>query len=312
MSDSRQHTMYIWVAMIVFTLLAAFTQIFTRSIVIKHDSIFIALCRFIIAAPTLWILVRISGHRIRIDKEDWPRFILLGLLVIPGNQLLFMIGMEFTPAGHAALLYGTTPVWVLLITFLAGYEKLRLWKVGGILLAVMGVIIVLGGKSLHFASEYIRGDLLVLAAVLTWALYTSFSKGMIQKYGPLQATFISIATGTIIFMPFGIMKVFSTGFSALSASDIGIIAYLGFLSSPLAYFIWFWLIKYLRPSQVAVVSCIQTPVTSIFAFIFIGEVLGDTFAWGAIITLIGVAIVINVGGEKMGGLPNNEMTADAS
>ena len=284
--------------MLLFILLAALTNVIARNLMFSHSPYFVGFWRFTLAIPALGLLLRALGRKIVLLPVDRWRFVALALLVVPGNQLLFLIGVKYAPASHAALLYGTTPIWVLILTLAWGIERLHWWKLGGISLAMAGVVIVIAGQRLEFGSAVLKGDGILLAAVITWAAYTALGKPLVERYGPLEATFVVMAFGGLLYFPFGLPAALRTDYSTVSLADWGALIYMGVFTSGLAYFLWYWMVDDLRPTQVAVVTCALPPTTMFLAWILIGEELTPYFLLGGLITLAGIAMTVVIGGEK--------------
>ena len=89
-------------------------------------------------------------------------------------MLLSSIGMRFAPASHvAALMIGTMPIWVALLSGLLFGEQFTRQQIGGMVVVVTGVLCI-GGYALivnRAAGEW-RGDLLFLLAGLCFASFT--------------------------------------------------------------------------------------------------------------------------------------------
>ena len=158
-------------AIILMSITFAFAPIAAKDIVMTVSPFTVAFYRFILTSITLYIILKISGRTIQIEKIDYWRFITLALLAVPINQITFLIGMQYTPASHPAMLYATTPAWVLILTVYLGVEKARWWKWVGIFLAIVGVFILFYGEILSFRKDTLLGDILILFAVISWSLY---------------------------------------------------------------------------------------------------------------------------------------------
>ena len=96
-------------AIILMSITFAFAPIAAKDIVMTVSPFTVAFYRFILTSITLYIILKISGRTIQIEKIDYWRFITLALLAVPINQITFLIGMQYTPASHPAMLYATTP-----------------------------------------------------------------------------------------------------------------------------------------------------------------------------------------------------------
>ena len=294
----RRPRLQIYAAMAGFALIASLTNVLAREFAVRQSPYWIAFWRFIIAAPALAVLLRLSGRRILLMPVDRWRFVLLAMLAVPGNQLLYIIGIRHTTATHAALLYGTTPAWVLLLAVALDLERLRNWKVAGIFLSITGVVVVLAGKGLAFSSSTLGGDMILMMAVLAWAGYTTLGKPLVERYGALEVTFLVMSFGALMYLPIGLPIALLADYSAIEAVDWLFVLYLGLVTSVLAYFLWYWLVASLRPTQVAVVMCSQPPITFLLAALLQGEQLTTSLAIGSLITLAGIALTVVVGGEK--------------
>jgi len=71
-----------------------------------------AFYRFILASVSLLVATVFVSKKRRVERSDYPRLVLLGILIIPINQTLFLVGQSLTGAGHGAFLFATTPIWI--------------------------------------------------------------------------------------------------------------------------------------------------------------------------------------------------------
>ena len=284
--------------MLAFVVAASTANILARDLTYRQDPYWIAFWRSIVSVPGLALLLRVTGRKIVLLPIDRGRFVVLALLAIPGNQLLYITGIKSSLASHAALLYGTTPAWVLIIAVGLGMEKVRGWKVSGIFLSISGVVIVLLGEGLTFESGTLVGDIFLLLAVLNWSAYTVLGKPLVERYGALEVTFLVMAFGTLMYLPFGLPVAIMADYGTISMSDWVIVLYLGFVTSGLTYFLWYWLVAYLRPTQVAIIMCGQPPLTFAMAAIFQNEELTAGLGLGSLMIIGGIVVTVVMGGQK--------------
>ena len=203
----------------------------------------IAFFRSLLAVFVLWIMMRASGKTIFLERTDSSRFVILGALAVPLNQLAFITGLQHTPVSHPAVLYATTSAWVLIMSVLIGVERLRWWKWVGVGFSIIGVFVLMGDKLLTFGDETIFGDMILLFAVLSWSLYTVICKPIVERYGALETPFLVMSFGALLYFPFGLFFTVTGDFSSASVSAwLGII-YMGIMTSGVAYFLWVWLLE---------------------------------------------------------------------
>ena len=288
----------IWLAIFFFNLFSSFTHVAGKEAVTQIAPSNIAFFRSLLAVFVLWIMMRASGKTIFLERVDSFRFVILGALAVPMNQLAFISGLSHTPVSHPAVLYATTSAWVLIISVLIGVERLRWWKWVGVGFSIVGVFVLMGDNLLTFGDETIFGDMILLFAVLSWSLYTVICKPIVERYGALETTFLVMSFGALLYFPFGLFFTVTSDLSTASFSAwLGII-YMGVMTSGVAYFLWVWLLERVRPSQVAVVASAQPPTTALLAWFAFGEVLSLNLIISIVLVLFGIIFMVGYGGPK--------------
>ena len=288
----------IWLAIFSFNLFSSFTHIAGKEAVIQISPWTIAFFRSILAVFVLWIMMRASGKTIFLERVDSFRFVILGALAVPMNQLAFISGLSHTPVSHPAVLYATTSAWVLIMSVLIGVERLRWWKWVGVGFSIVGVFVLMGDNLLTFGDETIFGDMILLFAVLSWSLYTVICKPIVERYGALETTFLVMSFGALLYFPFGLFFTVTSDLSTASFSAWLGIVYMGVMTSGVAYFLWVWLLERVRPSQVAVVASAQPPTTALLAWVAFGEVLSLNLIISIVLVLSGIIFMVGYGGPK--------------
>jgi len=196
--------------------------------------------RYILASILLVTAAKIKGYSLKVKKEHFWKLIGIGIVGNLVYQMLFIIGLDYTFSANAAVMLGSIPIWVALLSQLFTDEKLTPIKSIGIFLAFVGVafIIIGGSNEISFASESFKGDLITLLAAIAWGVYTILSKKYLKFYSSSQysafMSIIGVISLTIVGFPF-LIKV---NFSEITLGGYGGIVYSGLLSVGLAYLIW--------------------------------------------------------------------------
>lgn len=246
--------------------------------------------RFIISSLVLLAINRFLNHSIPIEKRDYWKIWGLGILIIPLNQLAYLYGQSMTSSGHGAILFATTPIWIFLIALFILKEKLIIRRAIGIVIAVIGVVLLMTGGAVNLGTEYLFGDLLILLAVLTWAFYTIFGKELVRKYGAIRITAYALSSGTVLYLPFGAYFASKLDYAAVTMGGWLAVLYMAIGTSVIAYGLWYWALKYMDASRMAVFHNIQPVVATIVAYIWLGEPLGIEFIVGGLTVLGGVIL----------------------
>src|SRR5207247_10864304 len=129
----------------------------------------------------------------------------LGILAVPLNQGLFLYGMQWASASHAALLYALTPAFVVSFGALRGGPRPTRGQYVGIALAFCGVLTLMLQRGLHIDRRSLIGDLVIFVAVIAWALYLVAGRAVTRRYGPLLVTAETLLAGTLVFLPIGLV-----------------------------------------------------------------------------------------------------------
>jgi drug/metabolite transporter (DMT)-like permease len=249
-----------------------------------------AFYRFLISSVVLLVMAAFQKHDRAIERGDWWRIVLLGILVIPLNQTLFLVGQAMTGAGHGAFLFSTTPIWVFLLAVIHLKEKAT-WRRGvGIVLAASGVTLIMWSGLARFGTDYLVGDLIIVVSVIAWGYYTILGKNLVRKYGALRTTAYALASGSAIYFPFGLYFALKYDYSQVTPGAWGSVLYMALGLSVLVYVLWYWLIKHVEISRVAVYHNIQPIWAATVAYLFLHESLSPDFLIGGTLIVAGVLI----------------------
>jgi drug/metabolite transporter (DMT)-like permease len=208
------------------------------------------IARFSIAALTLGAMLAWESRQERRSLREGflaPLRDHLGAVVtlgITGNilyQTCFILGVNLTAAGSAALIMASTPVWTALMARVGGQERLTAGAWAGLAVCLAGtiVVIVAGGKALDLSADKLAGNLLMLSAALFWALYTVLAKPMMARgASPTGLAFYAVVValpGMYALHYFGPGPV---GWGGFSLAVWGSLVFSGALSIGLAYGLW--------------------------------------------------------------------------
>lgn len=277
-------------ALAISVLIASGTFLVAKQTLLEFEPLALAMLRFGLAVIVLVPFTRLTRPRVRIAPEDRRRIWFLGLLAVPLNQGLFLYGIKWTSASHGALLYALTPAFVVMLGPLVGEAKPRRGEIAGIALAFAGVFVLLAQSGLAFDPASLRGDILILLAVVAWAAYLAFGRRLTHVYGPLVVTSEALRTGTILFLPVGLWALTRFDPATITPMGWGGLFFLAWLTSGVAYVTWFWGLRYLSAGTVAVLTNLQPVVTALMAWALLREPLPPAFGLSLLLVVAGVWI----------------------
>jgi len=214
----------------------------------------------------------------------------LGFVGVALNQFLYLYGLKFSTAANGALLYAATPVFVLILSHFTHREKMKPLKIFGILLAFAGISIVIFERGIDFSSGYAYGNLLILVAVIAWAMFTVLGKDMIIKYGALRTTSAMMICGALMFAPVGLISASRFPFTELNGLHWGGVLYLAIGTSIIGYLLWYHALSRIEATKVAVFSNAQPVFATILSLVFLNYTITPAFVIGSIITICAIYI----------------------
>lgn len=236
------------------------------------------------AAMLFWI-TSLFTKREHVPAMDKLRLFGAGMIGILLNQGCFIIGVSYTSPGEASLVTTTMPMWVMLLAWLFLKEPITFKKAGGIALGASGaLILVLSGKSSIIGGDNpALGDLIVLIAQLSYALYLTLYRNFIKKYSLVTLMKWMFLSASLVGLPSTMKYIRDTEWSAISVNEWLGITYVVVMATYVAYICIMIGQKTLRPTIVGMYNYVQPIVASI-----VGVILGmDHFT-----LLKGVAVAL--------------------
>jgi drug/metabolite transporter (DMT)-like permease len=249
-----------------------------------------AFYRYVLSSLVLLGVVRLRARTPPIEKKDYVKIIGLGFLIIPFNQTAYLYGQRLTGAGHGALLFATVPIWIFIGGLIYLKEKFILRRALGVILGLIGVTIIMTSGAIKLGTEYLLGDLIILVAVLAWATYTLVGRPLVLKYGAFRVTAYALASGSAMYFPFGLYRAAVFDYSSATLGAWLTVIYVALGVSVAAYVLWYWLLKYMEATKIAVFHNLQPVIAAGAAFFFLGEPIGWPFIIGGAVVLTGVII----------------------
>ncbi len=229
-----------------------------------------------VVAPMIVVDFRVAGAALLfwltslfLPKEHVPRADILrlfgaGMLGVLFNQGCFILGVKLTSPGEASLVTTTMPMWVMLLAWLILREPITLKKAGGIAAGAAGAIILIAGSASPVSgSNPALGDVIVLCAQLSYALYLTLYRNFIRKYSLVTLMKWMFLSATVVGLPSSLKWLCATDWKAISPTEWGGIAYVVVCGTFLAYICIMIGQKTLRPTLVGMYNYVQPIVATI-------------------------------------------------
>ncbi len=204
------------------------------------------------------------------------------------------VGLQYTTATNASLFAVTGPITILLLSAVVLNERISLQKAFGIVIAVVGVLVVMGRGTLSGFDfgAHAFGDLMVLISIVMWGLFTVYGKRLTDELGAMRVTAMVTVMGAVWMLPVGWFESRSSSFSLveITAETWIAIAFLGVGCSFLATLLYFSALQRTESQKVGVYMYTIPPMTAAFAALMLGEVITLNLLVGSLLVISGVAL----------------------
>ncbi len=245
--------------------------------------------RFPFAAAAVLVLIRGTGRQLVPPRKDWPAVMLLGVVGHVTFQMGFILGLDRTLTGNAALLLSTSPVWVLVISFALGRERFNPAVLAGVLATLAGMVILITGGGQQVGAARL-GDLFVLGAALSWGAYTVFGRRMVRRRGALQMTAWTLWAGMPFIVVAGVPDLLRTDWSTVSLTAWLGVVYAGVFAIGIAYLLWYRGVRTIGQNRTSVYQNLVPVIALISAWLWLAETPTVQQLLGAVVILAGIVV----------------------
>jgi len=209
-----------------------------------------------------------------------------------GFSLAFQfVGTKLSTAANGSLVTSATPALVLPFAFFLLKEPVTRRRLFAILLASLGVLAVIDPRSAQLSSSLFIGNLSLLGAAITWALYSVLVRKVSSNADLLQASAIMLLGGLPLTVPVSLWELGTQGIGIITPALIGGILFLGIISTAIAMFLWNYAFAKLPASVASLTFFAQPLVGSLLGWFFLNEKITPLFVLGGV--LIGLGILVS-------------------
>jgi len=224
-------------------------------------------------------------------REDLPLLALLGFLGIVANQALYLAGLARSSAIDAGLMMCTIPIFTCAVAAFAGQERLTVRRVGGVALALAGVLpLLLGRGQVGLFGEHALGNLMMAANCLCFAVYLVLSRPIASRVPALVLVtwtyWLSLPA-----LPFFLWNHSPLPLEIGNAQVWLSLAYVVIFPSVLGYLLNLYALNRVGVGVTATYVYLQPVLTALVAVWILGERLTLQMGLAALALFAGVALV---------------------
>jgi len=258
--------------------------------------VFGATSRMTIGAVLALVVAALLGNGMKWHRRALQAYVAAGLGIY-GAMLSVYWAAQFIPSGWIALIFGLTPVVTGLMArlWLQG-EALTPARLAGMFLGLAGLAVIFA-TGMHMDERMVFG----IGGVLLSVLIHSASAVWVKRINADVPAIVLTSGGLTIAAPLFLLTwlLSSSGLPHdISARTIGSIAYLAMLGSVLGFALYYYVLKHVQATRVALITLI-TPLTALaLGHMLNGEPLSMQIVLGAMLILSGLAL-FEMGGRTV-------------
>jgi len=226
----------------------------------------------------------------KLSFPSWKDIRLIGLggLAFAGDLVLWNTSILLTSAAAATLLANNSPLWVGLGATLIFHEKLNLKYWLGLLIALLGMTVIVGGNALQ-ELRFNAGDLLAIGASFLYATYMLITQKARACVDTLTLNLFTMLTCIIILLP--VTLLLGQPLAGFSTQAWMALVGLGLIPQFIGWLAINYAMGHLPAARVSVTLLGQSVVTAILGILFLREALSLADITGGSMVLIGIYLV---------------------
>ena len=218
------------------------------------------------------------------------------LIILTGPTLfntLVYLGLTATTVINSLLIISTTPMLIILLNKLLYKAQTNIFQMIGIFISLIGVCYVIAKGSFQniFDSEFYFGDLFILLAVTSWALYSIFLKKNDTGVSGFSFLYLSFVFTVILLFPVYLFDIFiQDNFINIDQKTLLVIGYTGIFPSIISYMCWNTGVALIGPNKSGPFLHLMPIFGGILAFLVFRETLEIYHYAGILSVIVGIII----------------------
>ncbi len=221
----------------------------------------------------------------------WRNLLLTSLFGIASFNTLLYTATQTTTALNCALMQSVMPVAIIVCCFFLYGDRINLAQGLGVVLCSLGAAwIVLHGDWQTLARlDFVEGDLLMLIAIIAYALYSALLRRRPQVH-PLSFLTATIALGTLALLPLFLWELSRVDFPAIDLRVTASLLYVALFPSIVAYLCWNRGVELLGANRAGLFINLIPVFAAGMAVLFLGEQFRIYHIVGIVLVVAGMML----------------------
>ena len=224
--------------------------------------------------------------------SNYKLFIVLGVTSITIFNSIVYYSLNFTQVISGVLMISTIPVMIMFFSSILKIEKTNIFQVIGVILSFLGVIIIITKANFEILKNlnFNKGDITMVIAMLSWALYSTLLKKQKYEISQLSLLQVVMSFGLIFLIPIYFIE-YQLGFRiTLEKPFILILSYVVLLPGLASFILWIKGISIIGANRSGVFLHLMPIMSAIMAMIIFDEKFMFYHMLGACFIITGILL----------------------
>ena len=232
-------------------------------------------------------LACIPSARGRIERGDWPRILLLSVIWMAIPLTLFPVAEQHVNSALAGILNGGMPIPTAIVATALGLRRPGRIQIAGLVVGFAGVVLI-SAHSFAIGGDEAFGVVLILGALLCYALSANLAVPLQQRYGGPTLMLRVECVGAILTAPMAIVGLSDSHFEIRSFLAV---AALGVLGTGAAFAVMAAVLGRVGATRGSIVTYLMSPVSLVLGVVVLDDEIKVLQVIGMVVVLFGAFLV---------------------
>lgn len=219
-------------------------------------------------------------------------YLVLGITSITIFNSIVYYSLYHTQVITGLLMISTIPVWIIFISSILNIEKSNKFQIFGVVLSLIGVFSIITKTDINIIKNlnFNKGDLSMVIAMLSWAIFSSLLKKKTHKITQIALLQIVIICGLIFLIPVYLVEIYLGYKINIDKPFLFTLSYVVFFPGLLSFLFWIKGISIIGTNRSGIFLHLMPIFGTIMAILIYDEKIMFYHFTGAVFIVLGIVM----------------------
>ena len=219
-------------------------------------------------------------------------YLVLGITSITIFNSIVYYSLYHTQVITGLLMISTIPVWIIFISSILNIEKSNKFQIFGVILSLIGVFSIITKTDVNIIKNlnFNKGDLSMVIAMLSWAIFSSLLKKKTHKITQIALLQIVIICGLIFLIPVYLVEIYLGYKINIDKPFLFTLSYVVFFPGLLSFLFWIKGISIIGTNRSGIFLHLMPIFGTIMAILIYDEKIMFYHFIGAVFIVLGIVM----------------------